>query len=192
MIKVMSLGAAALITAGSAACSSASSTVSNSAATGKASAAPMSGTETITGKVTGAAAVANTTSIPLTWRGPVNTTSTFSASGNGPTKGQRHTFTTAAGNFTVIVSAVPSNVQKLLSANLCQFESVTTVPYKVDGAASTGKFAGATGNGIVVVSFRASLPKLSDGKCDESNSAQPLAKGAVATFKGGGPLTIKA
>lgn len=191
MKKVISLGAAALTIAGAAACSSATSTVSNTAGTGKASAAPMSGTETITGQVAGAAAVANNTSIPLTWRGPVDTTSTFNAGGNGPAKGQHHTFTTKAGNLTVVVSATPGNVQKVLSAGTCQFEYVTTVPYKVDGAASTGKFAGATGGGAVVVSFRAYLPKLADGKCNESNTAQPLAKGAVAAFKGGGPLTIK-
>ncbi len=121
----------------------------------------------------------------------MNTTSTFSADGNAPAKGQHHTFTTMAGNFTVIVSAAPSNVQKLLPGGSCQVEFGTTVPYKVDGTVSTGKFAGATGSGMVAVSFRAYLPKLSNGKCNESNNAQPLAKGAVATFKGGGPLTIK-
>lgn len=187
---VIPLGAAALMTAGAAACSSATSTVSNSAATGSASAAT-SGTETITGQVTGAAALANNTSIPLTWRGPVNTTGTFSTGSNAPAKGQHHTFGTGAGNFTVVVSAAPSNVQKLLSATSCQVEFVTTVPYTADGAASTGKFAGATGSGAVVVSFRASLPKLANGKCNLSNNAQPLTQGALATVKGGGPLTIK-
>jgi hypothetical protein len=192
MNKVMSLGAAALISAGAAACSSSTTTVGNSAATGSASAAPMSGIETITGAVTGAAVFASTTSIPITWRGPVNTTSTFSTGGSPPTKGQQHTFTTMAGKFTVTVIAAPTNVQKLLSASTCQIEFATTVPYKVDGAASTGSFAGATGSGAIVVSFRAYLPKLSNGKCNLSNNVQPLTNGAVATVKGGGPLTVKA
>jgi hypothetical protein len=152
----------------------------------------MSGTETATGQVTGAPAVANNTTIPLTWTGPVTTTSTFSTGGgNGPTKGQHHTFKTAAGNFTVVVSATPTNTQKLLSASSCQFEYVTTVPYTVDGAASTGKFAGSTGSGVVTVTFQAYLPKLASGKCNESNNAQPLSKGAVAAFKGRGLLTLK-
>jgi hypothetical protein len=41
------------------------------------------------------------------------------------------------------------------------------------------------------VSFRADLPKLASGKCNESNNAQPLTTGAIAVFKGTGPLTIK-
>jgi hypothetical protein len=192
MNRVMSLGAAALMTAGAAAaCSSATTTVGNSAATGTASATRISGVETITGAVTGAAAVTTNAVIPLTWRGPVNTTSTFSTAGSAPTKGQQHTFTTAAGNFTVTVSAKTTNVGKLLSANTCQFEFVTTVPYTLDGSASTGKFAGATGSGAVVVTFRAYLPKLSNGTCNESSNVKPLTQGAVASFKGGGPLTIR-
>ena len=151
----------------------------------------MSGIETAAGEVTGAAAVASNTSIPVTWTGPVVTTGTFSTGGNAPAKGQHHTFKTAAGNLTVAVSATPANTQKVLSASSCQFEYVTTVPYRVDGAASTGKFAGSTGSGVVAVTFRAYLPKLASGKCNESNNAQPLTNGAIAAFKGSGPLTIK-
>jgi hypothetical protein len=186
-----SLGATALLAAGVAACASSSTSTANSSATAKASPASMSGIETATGQVTGAAALANNLSIPVTWTGPVVTTGTFDGGGNGPAKGQHHTFKTAAGNLAVVVSATPTNVQKVLSASSCQFEFVTTVPYRVDGAASTGKFAGSAGSGVVAVNFRAYLPKLASGKCNESNSAQPLTKGAIAVFKGTGPLTIK-
>jgi len=191
MKTVVSLSAAALLAAGLAACSSSTTTAQNSAATVKASSASMSGIERFTGKVTGAAAVANNTTIPLTWTGPVRTTGSFSTNGPPPAKGQHHTFATAAGKFTVVVSAVPTNVQKVLSASSCQLEYVTTVRYTVDGMASTGKFAGSTGSGVVTVSFTAYLPKLADGKCNMSNNAQPLAKGASAVFNGTGPLTVK-
>ena len=194
MKTVISLCAAALLAAGIAACSSSSSTTTtnNSAATAKASPTSMSGIEKFTGKLTGASAIANNATIPLTYTGPVNTTGSFDTGSPPPAKGQNHTFATGAGNFTVTVTGAPKQVQKMLSARSCLFEAVTTVPYKADGATSTGKFAGATGSGVVTVSFTAVLPKLADGKCDTSNSAQPLAKGAVALFAASGPLTVKA
>jgi hypothetical protein len=51
--------------------------------------------------------------------------------------------------------------------------------------------AGSAGSGVVAVSFRAYLPKLASGKCNESNNAQPLTTGAIALFTGTGPLTVK-
>lgn len=191
MKTVVSLSAAALLTAGIAACSSSTTTASNSAASTKASATSMSGIERATGKVTGAAALADNATIPLTWTGPVNTTGSFSTGTAAPAKGQHHTFTTAAGNLAVVVSAAPKMVNKLLSSSTCLFENVTTVPYTVQGSASTGKFAGSTGSGAVTVSFTAFVPKLSDGKCNLSNNAQPLTKGAAAVFASAGPLTVK-
>jgi hypothetical protein len=191
MKKLTSLGAAALLAAAVAGCSSSTTTTRNSAATAKATPTAMSGIETFAGQVTGAAALANNLTIPLKWTGPVITTSTFSTGGSPPKKGQHHTFKTAAGNFTVAVSGTVTNTQKLLSASSCQFEFATTVPYMVDGAASTGKFAGSTGSGAVTVTFHAYLPKLANGKCNESNNAQPLTKGALAAAKGTGPLTVK-
>ena len=151
----------------------------------------MSGIERFTGKVTGAPALANNLTIPLTWTGPVQTTGSFNTGGAPPAKGQQHTFTTAAGKFTVVVSGTPTNVQKVLSASSCIVEFGTTVPYKVDGAASTEKFAGSVGSGVVTVTFQAEVPKLASGKCNLSNNAQPLAKGAIAVATLVGPLTIK-
>jgi hypothetical protein len=191
MKTVMSLSAAALLAAGIAACSSSTTTTNNSAATATASPTSMSGIERFTGKLTGAPALANNATIPLRYAGPVNTTGSFDTGSPPPAKGQNHTFTTAAGNFTVTISATPKSVQKLLSSSTCLFEFVTTVPYKANGAASTGKFAGSSGSGVVTVSFHAFLPKLTNGKCNLSNSAQPLAKGASAVFAAAGPLAVK-
>jgi hypothetical protein len=63
--------------------------------------------------------------------------------------------------------------------------------YTIRGSASTGSFAGASGHGTVRVVIMAKLPKLKDGKCDESDSAQPIAGSAISTFDGSGPLTVK-
>ena len=66
---------------------------------------------------------------------------------------------------------------------------VATLDFTITGG--TGKFAGATGSGTATVLFAAYAPKKSNGTCNESNSAQPLANGAISTFSSSGPLTVK-
>jgi hypothetical protein len=152
-------------------------------------AAQKSGTETISGKLTGQAALASNPVFHLTFRGPVNTTSAFPL-GTAPKKGQPDTIKTAAGNF-VTISGTTSTTTKLLSTSTCRVEFATTVPYTVSGTKSTGQFAGATGNGRIVVLFAGNLPKLSSGKCNTSATAIPNPSTVVATFTGAGPLTLK-
>jgi hypothetical protein len=189
--KLLLVAAAGALLTGAAACGSSSSgSSSSSAPKASASATSISGTESFSGSQTGKAAVASNAAISLTYTGPVQTTGTFNGGGNGPTKGQHYTFKTAAGNFAVVVAAKPVMVQHF-SASTCYFSQTITVPYTVDGAAGTGKFAGATGSGKVVVTFAAYGPKLASGKCNPSNNAQPLAKGAHDSFLGSGPLTVK-
>jgi hypothetical protein len=125
----------------------------------------------------------------LTFRGPVNTTAT-NPLGNAPKKGQTTTIKTAAGDFAIVTGA-SSTIQKLLSTSTCRVEFSTTVPYTVSGSKSTGQFAGATGNGHVLVVFMGDLPKLNNGRCNTSSTAQPKTSTVVATFTGAGPLTLK-
>jgi hypothetical protein len=152
-------------------------------------AAQKTGTEIISGKLTGQAALSSNPVFHLTFRGPVNTTSTYPL-GNAPKKGETGTIKTAAGNF-VSVSGTSSTTEKLLSTSTCRVEFSTTVPYTVSGSKSTGQFAGATGNGHAVVLFVGDLPKLSNGKCNTSANAQPKTSTVVATFTATGPLTLK-
>jgi hypothetical protein len=189
MRKLAALAGAVALAGGLAACSSSGSSSSTSTATPKPTAT--TGAETFSGTVTGKAAVANSSTFALTFSGPVATTGTQTLSGNGPKKGQHHTFPTKAGNLVAVVSGSVVNSQKLLSTTTCRFEYSTVVPFTVDGAASTGKFAGSSGKGVVTVLFTADLPKLSSGKCNTSNNAQPLAAAAVGTFKGVATLTVK-
>ncbi len=151
--------------------------------------AAKSGTETISGKLAGTAAMASSPVFHLTFHGPVNTTATFPL-GPSPKKGQTHTFKTAAGNL-VIVSGTSTSTQKLLSTSTCRFEFATTVPYTVSGDKSTGQFAGATGSGRAVVVFQGDLPKVSGGKCNTSSTAEPTVSTVVSTFKAAGPLTLR-
>lgn len=171
-------GLAALTLGTVAACSSSASTTT--------------GTETMTGTVTGAAAVTgnNGPTVPLTLRGPVATTSAFTPPGSGTHSVV--TFRTPDGNLVVSADAPDANQNPVPNAATCLMKQTIHATYTVDGAKSTGKFAGATGSGKVVFYFSATAPKLAaDGKCDTSENAQPLAKGAVVTFTASGPLTVK-
>src|ERR1039457_975980 len=78
---IASLLAALALGASLAACGSSSTTATTK-----------SGTETFYGKVTGKAAITNSTVFALTFKGPVNTQGTLTLSGSGPKKGQCHTF----------------------------------------------------------------------------------------------------
>ncbi len=175
------------LTAGLAACSSSSSAATPTA---KTSAAPTSGTETIYGKLTGPAVTTGNPVIHLTLTGLVATTGK-AAVGSTPRKGESLTFRTGAGNLAVTYGSAPAPTGRLISASTCLVVVKLTVPFSVDGAKSTGKFADATGTGKAVAVVSGDLPKLSSGKCNESNTAHLTAKTAVARFKATVKLTVK-
>jgi hypothetical protein len=175
------------------ACSSSSSSTAAAPATNSVApaATSMTGTEVMNGTVTGAAVIASRTTYHLKLTGPVNTTGTWTSPSGNAAK-VTTTFTTPAGNLVVNANAPnASNPPTVSNATTCLFKSTIHATYVVDGAKSTGKFAGAAGSGNVAVTFAAYVPKLSNGKCNTSSSVQPLASGAVSTFTATGPLTIK-
>ena len=61
--------------------------------------------------------------------------------------------------------------------------------FKVTGG--TGPYNGATGHGTFTVTFAATFPKLANGQCNESNSANPLPGTSLTTFKATGNITIQ-
>ena len=77
------------------------------------------------------------------------------------------------------------------STTTCLYVLTTAVPFTVDGATSTGKFAAATGTGTAVVVSSGDDPKLSDGTCNTSRTAPPSATTAVATFTATIKLTVR-
>lgn len=147
-----------------------------------------SGIEMIAGT---AANGGNNPAFSLTFRGPVNTTSTTVLGASSPNKGQHRTFATAAGNLAVVVSGTVTAEPVLLSAAACRYSFTTIVSYTVDGQMSTGKFARAAGHGTVTVTEQADDPKLASGQCNESSNAQPVAGTVTGMLTGGGPLTVK-
>jgi len=174
------------LAAGLAACSSTSSTATPAA---KASSVPTSGTEAIYGKLTGPAVMSDNPVIHLTLTGLVATTGT-AATGSVPKKGGSLTFRTAVGDLAVTYGSVGAPTGSLVSAETCLAVVTQTLPFTVDGAKSTGKFAGATGTGKAGAVVSGNLPKLSSGTCDESKNAQLSAKTAVATFTATTKLTV--
>lgn len=150
---------------------------------------PASGTEHVTGKVTGRAALANNTTFALTYTGPVTTTGTFTTSNNAPSKNQLVTFTTKAGKLVLQVTSV-KNTQGMLSSRICEFGATTIVDYTVDSKRSSGSFLDAHGSGTVTVKFTGDLPRTVNG-CDESPNAVPVAATAAGTWTQSGPLTLR-
>lgn len=190
MRKLACLAGAIAVAAGVGACGS-SSTVS--------------GTETLTGVLGGAAAakLLNSNSngalrfSSLVFAGPVKTSVANVSLGNNKSSTANHTFVTPAGNFTVTRTVKsrgepqPSVTGK--SASICYFRQTGgTGSYIVDGSQSTGKFAGATGSGTYSVTIVATA-NLLPGKtaCSANNTGNVSAKGTVITFMASGPMTIK-
>ena len=149
------------------------------------------GTETLSGKVTGAAAVAASTTIPLKLAGVVNTTSSITLNSS---KSTSSVFRTPAGDLAV-THTNSNGTGSIVNPAKCEFRQVIAVTYTVIGSKSTGKFAGASGHGKVTLIFEGDGPKYTSGskkgQCNQSNNAQPLPAGAFSTFTGAGPLTIK-
>jgi hypothetical protein len=147
---------------------------------------PITGPEIASGVIHGKRATANNPIIPVAWRGLVTAHGVFSTGGGPPPKkGQRHTFTTSAGNLTVVVTAKPTNTQHF-NLKACHFSFATYVAFRVAGGRSTGKFAGTSGPGAVQVRFAGFGPRHKSGpkkgQCNTSPKAPELAKGAVASF----------
>ena len=155
------------------------------AAPAMASSNTITGPEVAYGAVYGEAATANNPVIPLAWRGLVFAHGVFTpGNGNGPTKGQHHTFVTSAGNLVAVVTAA-SNSQSF-NVKACFFSFTTYVAFKVVDGTGTGQFRWTQGPGAVKVYFAGYGPRYKygphKGQCNTSPNAPELAKGAVASF----------
>jgi hypothetical protein len=163
----------------------------------------VSGTETLTGVVGGAAAAKSlNNNVPprfpsLVFAGPVKTSMTNVSLGNNKSLTTNRTFVTPAGNFTVTRTVKSRGQQQPSvtgkSGSTCYFRlNGGSGSYAVDGSHSTGKFAGATGSGTYSITLVATA-NLLPGKttCSGNNAGNVTAKGTAVTFKASGPLTVK-
>jgi hypothetical protein len=156
---------------------------------GKGTASKVSGTEHVSGVITGAKALAPIIEFHLIWAGPVNTAGNW-AEPAGAREGQLETFTTAAGKITLGITSTPIISAGMVNPAVCEVENSISVDYAVYGAQSTGKWAGAAGSGKVTIVHRVDLPKLDDGQCASPSNANPIAASAYDSFSGSGPLTV--
>lgn len=217
----VALAGVAALTLAAAACSSTSSTAPSKTGSPSlpSSALPSSssetGTETITGTVTGkaAAAMMNTTAnvqpvFPtFVYTGPVNTTVTNYTlpGGNSTAKTQTDTLKTADGNLTIthtrtspeITNQLPAPSATRQNGDVCLFTiNAETGTYVVAPAKSTGEFTGATGHGAytITINIAATLPagKTTCSIADYGkNGPTAIAAGTSFAFKASGPLTVK-
>lgn len=186
MKNLAALTAVLALAAGLAACTSSGSSTATATAT------PVSGTETLSGKLTGPAAASTGILVfHLRLTGPVGTTATIRLGTEVPEKYELYTIHTAVGDLAVTLASAGTSTGGLKSATTCLYVLTTTVPFTVDGANSTGTFAGATGTGTAVAVSSGDDPKLSDGTCNTSRDAPPSATTAVATFTATIKLTVR-
>lgn len=122
--------------------------------------------------------------------GPVGTTATVQL-GASPEKGTSYMLKTPAGHLAVTLASAGTSTGGLKSAKTCLYAPTTTVPFTVDGANSTGKFAGTTGTGTAVFAFCGDDPKFSDGTRNVSGTVLAPAKTAIAMFAATIKLTAK-
>ena len=188
------------------ACSSSGSSTSASSSTSPtATATPMSGTETLTGTLTGAAAAkwlnsygnAAPSFASLVLTGPVDTAISGPVSlGTGSATTTTQTFVTPAGNLTVQYTTKTSGggqpTASRKSGSTCYFRlDGGTGTYRVLRSKSTGKFAGATGHGTYAITILAAANLLPDKTFCDLLPGYALAKGTSVTFKASGPLTLR-
>jgi hypothetical protein len=64
----------------------------------------------------------------------------------------------------------------------------SNLKYKISNG--TGSYKGISGSGTANLKFTGTLPKLSNGKCNESTSATPVAGTALSVVHASGPVTL--
>lgn len=158
-------------------------------ASSQASTKSVTGPEVISGALYGKAALPNNLVIPVRLRGVVGAHGTLTVNGSNS---KTHTVSSSAGNLVVQQTGKPQSTQTE-NTKTCFFTFTQYVTFSVLGGKSTGAFAGASGPGAAQVYFAAFEPRYASGKhkgqCN--GNANPIAKGAVASFLASIVLTVK-
>jgi hypothetical protein len=126
----------------------------------------ISGNEYIVGAVHGKAALANTPTFPLTWKGLVNQHSLFTVPGGQGQKGSSATLPSRLGGLELTLTSNFSFKVLYLNRHSCYAVGETYASLTVDGKTGTGLFWGASGNGSVTIIFGGFLPRYKNGACN--------------------------
>ena len=144
-----------------------------------------SGTEVIVGSTTNLSIIlANTSVLPVKAFGVVRTKGTLSL--GVPTNGTS-SFDFRAGKLTVKHTQTSGGSQPSVNPKTCVASQTEGGVYTVIGG--TGRFYGATGHGKFKVYFAIVFPRLKNGKCNTSQSAQPVS--GKISFLAYGPLSVR-
>jgi hypothetical protein len=118
--------------------------------------------------------------------GVFKATGTAKATGKAATAPLKATFPDGTFLITQVSAGKPSGS---IDATTCVAHySETGVRYTV--GSGTGKYKGIKGSGSADIRFRGTLPKLANGKCDESASATPMAGTVSSVVDASGPVTL--
>lgn len=128
----------------------------------------ITGPEVISGAVHGKAALANTPTIPVTFRGLVFTHGVVHLSNS---KSSTHTLKTPVGDFTV--KGTGQQTSQGMNKKTCRVMFTRDITVKVLGSKSTGAFAGTSGPGAARVTFAAIEPRFKSGSRRGSAMAMP-------------------
>lgn len=149
------------------------------------------GPEVIAGSVHGKKALANAPLVPLTLRGLVRTHGIVNL--GGPNSVKKHAIRTPAG--TLWVKLDKRQTSQTANRRTCRVSYTEDDTFQVLGSKSTGAFAGSSGPGAVRLHFGFTLPRYRSGphkgKCNGSNNARPLTRGAIGTFLASIVLTVR-
>jgi hypothetical protein len=118
--------------------------------------------------------------------GVFSATGTMQASGTASNAPLKATF--PGGTFLLTETSGGKPAATINSTTCAVRFAATGVQYKLSGG--TGSYKGISGSGTATVRFTGVLPKLSDGKCDTSSSAEPKAGTLVSTVHASGPVTL--
>ena len=144
-----------------------------------------SGTEVIVGSTTNLSIIlANVSVLPVKAYGVVRTKGSLSL--GGPTNGTS-SFDFRAGKLTVKHKQTSGGSQPILNPKTCVASQTEGGVYTVVGG--TGKFYGAKGHGKYKIYFAIVFPRLKNGKCNTSQSAQPVS--GKISFLAYGPLSVR-
>jgi hypothetical protein len=91
---------------------------------------------------------------------------------------------------TLLVSPVSAGRQsRAVNATTCAV-AYTETGARYTVATGTGRYKGISGRATATVKLTGRLPKLSDGKCDESPSATPIAGTTTSFIDASGPVSL--
>ena len=128
--------------------------------------------------------LANTSVLPVKAHGVVRTKGTISL--GGPNNG-KSSFDFRAGKLTVNHTQTSGGSQPSVNLKTCVASQTEGGVYTVIGG--TGRFSGATGHGKYKIYFAIVFPRLKNGKCNTSQSAQPIS--GKISFLAYGPLSVR-